>query len=84
MYSHKNIQLTPVEGEIFPPIGGVLVYKNIREIIHPISHKLSGQYDSFIERFGTVLIWDGFDPTNSFNQTIIYSIIDKKLKIVIF
>jgi len=36
-----------IEGEDFPPIGGVLIYKNKIEIIHAIGHKLSGRFVRF-------------------------------------
>jgi len=44
MYS--NVKMTR-EGKNRPPIGGVLNYKNMVEIIHAISHKLSGQFVRF-------------------------------------
>jgi len=49
------------EGENRPPIGGVLNYKNMVEIIHAISHKLSRQYPTNWWSKVCNTIWNGYD-----------------------
>jgi len=59
MYSHYPTNWWEMyrEGENRPPIGGVLVYKNMVKINDAISHKLSGQFVKFTARFETILIY---------------------------
>ena len=74
MYSNVQSIKISREGENRPPIGGVLIYKNMVEFVHVISYKLYGQFVRFTTWFWTVLIyimiwtiliyimfWNGFD-----------------------